>query len=88
MDRETYTNTLFYKIASLLIRVNLPGGMSINARVLMELLLFNFYITRLHCDIIKLGVSSPEIDYRLDEPVNYPTVSKTATVAFVLPLSR
>ena len=54
----------------------------------MELLLFNFYITRLRCDIIKLGVSSPEIDYRLDDPVNYPTVSKTATVAFVLPLSR
>ena len=36
------THTLFYKITSLLIRVNLPVGMRVHARVPMELLLFNF----------------------------------------------
>lgn len=32
------------------------------------------YITWLHSDTVKLGASYPEIDYRLDEDLDYATV--------------
>lgn len=32
------------------------------------------YTTWLHCDIVKLGTSYSEIDYRLEEDLDYTTV--------------